>query len=199
MVAHKPHKITFRTADPKSLSDFFAVPRFKALLDSDKCHAIETPTRVPKTTTEDAFVSKTLATEGTIRAWETFYVGSDSIPAADKSIAQLYILVSLGGELDGHCGIVHGGFISVLMDEAMTLLAHFHNSPGTTCFTASLQVDYKKPVPTPNSYLCKVWLENRSSGRKLWIKATLENADYEMLAAGQTLVLETPLGSVAKI
>lgn len=43
----------------------------------------------------------------------------------------------------GWPGLVHGGILTCLLDEAMSYAAHFE---GVTCLTASMQIRFRQPV-----------------------------------------------------
>lgn len=58
-------------------------------------------------------------------------------------------------------------------------------------FTATMTVDYKKPVDTPGVIVCKSWLEGRSEGRKHWVRAVVEQ-EGKVVAEGRCLFLEVP-------
>ena len=199
MVVREPHDITFKATDSDFLVELRGIPWCNSLLQDQRLRPIQTPSRVSKSTTEDALIARTLATTDTIPAWHTFYIGAQSLYPEERSLGQLYILFSLGSGMDGHPGLVHGGLISAIMDEAMTMLASIHCDPHTSCYTAFLKVDYKRPVATPNTYLSKISIEDRSKGRKIWVKSTLEDGKGTTLAAGQSLVIEVPRTLVPKI
>ena len=48
--------------------------------------------------------------------------------------------VSLGKNLDGHTGVVHGGILALLMDDLMGVSCHVMGIP--MAFAANLNMDY---------------------------------------------------------
>ncbi len=52
--------------------------------------------------------------------------------------------------------------------------------------TASLKVDYKKPVRTPGTIPCRAWLEKRE-GKKMWESGTVEDVEGAIMAMGEAL------------
>ena len=50
----------------------------------------------------------------------------------------------LGGQYQGGGGMMHGGIIALLLDEAMGKLNRFHD---VRAVTAELSVEYLRPVP----------------------------------------------------
>jgi thioesterase superfamily protein 4 len=130
-------------------------------------------------------MSKTLSTDETVPMWQGFY----RHPSGDVP-AELRVLASLGGGMDGHLHTAHGGVAATLLDEAMGMLAGIHKQPGRSIFTAYMHVDYKKPVPTPSVILIRVSLDPKSATRKIFVKATLESGEGVVYTGGDALFLE---------
>ncbi|KAI9720295.1 MAG: hypothetical protein M1828_005758 [Chrysothrix sp. TS-e1954] len=164
---------------------------------------IRTPSREPKQDTEDTFLARTLSTPSTITRWQSFYVPRSSpgrvapsihFSEAGRPCGELHILLTLASGMNGKDGIAHGGLVSVLFDELITALANFHREELTSGYTATLKVDYKAPVTTPGSYLLRAWLDERSGGRKAWVKGDIVGVDKDdeliVLAKGEGLVLD---------
>ncbi len=88
----------------------------------------------------------------------------------------------------GYDGIVHGGILSTLLDEAMGKLAYELGYPSVT---ASLEVRFKKPAPILEPL--NVYGEIMEVKRKvIKAKAHITQGDGTMLAAGtSTLVRQT--------
>jgi hypothetical protein len=55
---------------------------------------------------------------------------------------------------------------------------------------SGMDVDYKKPLPTPSVVMIKAKLDPRSRGRKLYITATLEDGAGTILTTAEALFLE---------
>ena len=53
-----------------------------------------------------------------------------------------------------------------------------------------MHVDYKKPLPTPSVVMIKAKLDPRSGGRKLYIRATLEDGNGTEFTTTEALFLE---------
>jgi uncharacterized protein (TIGR00369 family) len=66
--------------------------------------------------------------------------------------------ICVGDRYQGYAGLVHGGIIATILDEAMMrcLLAH-----GITALTAQLQVRYKKPLPVGLKVDVRAWIRAR--------------------------------------
>ncbi|MEY3387123.1 MAG: hypothetical protein RIR53_1934 [Bacteroidota bacterium] len=81
--------------------------------------------------------------------------------------------------LQGALGTVHGGMISLLLDEAMgkTLSAAGIRAP-----TARLQVDFRRPMMIGREYEVRAWITSQQ-GRKQFVKAEVRSADDQTLIA----------------
>lgn len=86
------------------------------------------------------------------------------------------------GEIyQGWPGIVHGGIIISLIDEAMGYAAHFQ---GITCLTARLEAELKRTakVGEPLVITCRI---TRNSRKLIETKAQVSLADGTLVAQGR--------------
>ncbi|KAK9472505.1 thioesterase family protein [Dipodascopsis tothii] len=90
----------------------------------------------------------------------------------DKNYS-LVAINHLGPNLCGHPGIVHGGLLSTLLDEGLTRCA-FAALPSKVGVTASLNINYKAPVPA-DSYVVMRAHVTKAEGRKAYVKGHLES------------------------
>jgi thioesterase superfamily protein 4 len=137
-----------------------------------------------------SFMNRTLATAETIPIWQGFYRPSSNLDPDDIDYGEVRVLIVLGSGMDGHLHTAHGGVAATLLDEAMGTVAGIHKTPGRSIFTAFMHVDYKKPLPTPSVVMIKAKLDPRSRGRKLYIRATLEDGTGTIFTAAEALFLE---------
>lgn len=92
-----------------------------------------------------------------------------------------------GPEHQGYDGIVHGGIISTLLDEAM---ARYINSKGGMAVTARLEVRYLKSVPIGVPLTIRAHIV--SSRKRLYsLAATVALADGTSMAEGQATIMVT--------
>ena len=98
--------------------------------------------------------------------------------------------LSIGHRLNGHDKIVHGGIISLLIDEAMGWAAYeslqYHNvnidtqyrPSNTLLVTANLNIDFRAPFLGGSEAVLRVYLdEEMTAGRKMYFVARLESYD----------------------
>jgi acyl-coenzyme A thioesterase PaaI-like protein len=74
---------------------------------------------------------------------------------------------------EGFKGIVHGGVVSAVLDEAMSKAV---SSSGCEALTAELQVRFRRPVASGQSFLVRGWIVRRSK-RLVRTESTLTDRD----------------------
>ena len=113
---------------------------------------------------------------------------------ADESAEPVEVAVGdvqLGNKVNGHRGIVHGGIISLIFDDAMgwgyeaLLMSDPALDDGTKIVTANLNIDYRAPLTEESRAAVRVYYV-RSEGRKLYFRARLESHDGTILYAEAT-------------
>lgn len=98
-------------------------------------------------------------------------------------------VVQLGHNLNGHEGVVHGGILALLLDDAMGFA---YEALGVEkAVTASLKVDYRAPVSAGSTLVLKVHLSSRE-GRKLYFEAQITSPDGEVLYAEASSLYVVP-------
>jgi len=190
MVVSSPQGITFQAISPPTVEQLESTPWCSDLLGDSTLRPFDIQSRIPKASTEDSIIAETLASHETVRVWQAFYRPSTS---TSSTFGEFLFILSLGTGLNGHPNTLHGGVISLFLDETTSQVACFHQSPNAKSFTASLTVEFKRPVPTPGLILCRAWLESRSKGRKLWVQGTLEDGNGGVYALAQSLFIEVPI------
>jgi acyl-coenzyme A thioesterase PaaI-like protein len=83
-------------------------------------------------------------------------------------------MVQLGGKLDGHLGVVHGGILALLMDDVLGF--GFHAIGVAMAMTANLNINYMKPVPANTAIVIDAFLD-RQDGRKLYWTVVVTDAN----------------------
>jgi uncharacterized protein (TIGR00369 family) len=85
----------------------------------------------------------------------------------------------------GYDGIIHGGIISTLLDEAMAKLAY---ELGYNAITASLEIRFKKPAPLLER-LCVYGEITEAKGRIVRARAHVTKEDGTILALGTSTLM----------
>ncbi|MDB5425601.1 MAG: hypothetical protein JWQ29_3017 [Phenylobacterium sp.] len=84
-------------------------------------------------------------------------------------------------------GVAHGGWTAAVMDD---LLGHLAIGEGRRAVTATLTVDFLRPVPVERPLVATVWCESNVEGRRLH-KAELKLASTgALLARGSGVFVE---------
>jgi len=169
---------------------FQSISWARILLDDPAYLTIPTPSRIYKKSTEDAVIAETLNTKDTIKAWLTMY----KKPAVgDTLITESRTLLSLGHGVNGYPGLVHGGIMGLVIDEAMGIMlqlnAYAAKMDSTTLVvTAYLKTTFLRPAPTPSIILLTTKLREHKE-RKMYVDATIENEAGDVLATGEALFI----------
>jgi len=95
----------------------------------------------------------------------------------------------IGSRLNGHGGVVHGGIISLLFDEAMgwayECLQEEDDKDSTStvmAVTANLTVDFRAPFMENSEAMIRVY-HDETIGRKIYFSATLESNNGSVIFA----------------
>jgi len=88
-------------------------------------------------------------------------------------------------EHQGYDGIVHGGIVATLLDEAMGKVL---SGKGVMALTATLSVKFKKPVRVGERLRVCSKLRKRT-GRKVWLEACVKDSEGRTLAEGESLYI----------
>jgi len=169
---------------------------------------IPTFSRVLKPTGEDYFFSRTVNTPATIPHWVTLslkdFPSPPDSPRGTLKMGQGHteavkvpehpecvMLLRLGENgLNGHPSTIHGGMSCAILDEMLGLCVMLHHQhisgPRDSLFTASLNVTYRAPVPTPSDIMVRCWLVGRE-GRKWLARGQMVNQDGVVMTEGEGL------------
>jgi acyl-coenzyme A thioesterase PaaI-like protein len=101
--------------------------------------------------------------------------------------------VRFGREHQGPPGLVHGGLLATLLDEAMGTVPC--GMPGIR-LTAEMSVRYRQPTPIDTDLVCRARIAD-ASDRGFTVDATIVAADDEihvLVAGSATYVLSTGPG-----
>jgi thioesterase superfamily protein 4 len=185
MVLFEAHGFIWGGPTKEAKGKLQSIPWAAKLLADPNLRSFTLPSIEYKPSTEDAMVAVTLKTDKTVSLWQPLY----RAPCPEAPLGEFLFILTLGPGLNGHPNILHGGMTSLLFDEVLGHAVGYHKDHGYHTFTATLTVDYKKPVPTPQTVLFRTVLEPHSSGRKSWVTGTLEDGEGTIYANGKALFI----------
>lgn len=113
---------------------------------------------------------KIMLTSGLLRG--KGYLTVEPLLFQNKKKGELIALYHIGDKVDGHDGIVHGGFLATLMDEALTRCG-FPLLPNKYGVTATLDMNYRAPTKS-NSYVVLRAKVDKVNGRRVIVKGAIE-------------------------
>jgi len=107
---------------------------------------------------------------------------------ARRDESEAFIIVHVGRALCGHDGIVHGGLLATLLDEALARTAT-HNLPEKIGVTANLTINYRAPTRADQFIVFRIHLLE-AKGRKSRVSGTIEDLDGNILIEASGLFVQ---------
>ena len=87
----------------------------------------------------------------------------------------------MGPRYQGGGGMLHGGIIAMLMDEAMGKCCRFHNALAVT---ADMTIDYLRPIRVDQEIFVEAY-ETAQVGRNLFQMCEIRDVERKVLARGR--------------
>jgi acyl-coenzyme A thioesterase PaaI-like protein len=138
--------------------------------------------------------------------WRSSPASANSIayPEPESTRAEIRRFYTLGGDLNAHPDLVHGGVIACLLDStlgrAIFLALSDLGFEGESQFTVQLNVTYKKAVKTPSTVVARAWVTGlEGDGRKIWAKGSIEGENGVVFAEAEGMWLRPKVKKAAKI
>ena len=179
---------------PSEILSDFSAKWCQDLLHSPGLINISTTTRRPHPPADrivtNTLFSSTFKTDTTIRAWQVLQAKHAHPPNISPAIL---LLLSLGSGLDGYRATLHGGMLSVIMDQATSMCAILTAGPGAV--TAEMKLRYRKSVPLPCVVLCRTVATERQA-RKIRIRGTIEDGSGAMYCEAEVLCVTETRGKL---
>lgn len=157
-------------------------------------------TRDRARTNEDSYLSGIMNDPDTIGAWHSLYrplspEQTGSVDGRGPLAGELLSLFTLGSGVNGHVDVAHGGVTASILDVSMGSICSIFSTEGDSTYTLELNIRYKKGLKTPGVYLCRTWLQQRTTGRKAWLQAVIEDGNGEVYAESDGFWLDVPAKS----
>lgn len=104
----------------------------------------------------------------------------------DDAARRIRGVFRIAPEFQGGPGFVHGGIIATLLDEVMAKVSRFEKDYAVT---ASLNIEYRKPVPIGEELTVEGW-ETGREGRFRIREGEIRNSSGAVLARGSGRFVE---------
>jgi Uncharacterized protein, possibly involved in aromatic compounds catabolism len=105
--------------------------------------------------------------------------------------AKLHCIFVANSGLQGHLGIVHGGFLSTLLDNLCGCLS-FLVTDFNPAVTAYLNMNFKKPVYIGKEYIAVIEVD-RIEGKKIFFKGTIKDKDNTVHCTSDSLFIKVKM------
>ena len=99
--------------------------------------------------------------------------------------------VSVPERFNGYPGIVHGGIVAAILDEAAGRTLMLDGDFDNLFVTVKLDITFRRPTPTETPLTVVAWMTNRGK-RKMKVAAQLKLADGSVTAECTSVVVSLP-------
>ena len=106
----------------------------------------------------------------------------------DENLLKFYVRVLFHVETQGAPGIVHGGAIASVMDEAMGGVAFLNHLPAVT---GSLTLNYHRPLPVETTMYITTSIE-KTEGKRVYIVGKMFDGDGVLFADSKGIFVKVP-------
>lgn len=161
---------------------------------SESLREMPTPTRAMAE--NHAIFGTLMGRPGLVEEYRIFrYIPQNNPQQNDSKVPLVLAAVHLGPSLNGHDGIVHGGIISLLVDDAMGFgYEALPVDPPKMAVTANLNLNFRHPLSPDTKFIIQVFLQKRE-GRKIYLEVRVSSPDEKVLYMEGTSLYIVPRGS----
>jgi len=110
---------------------------------------------------------------------------------ADREAGEVRTELSVGEPWNGYPGVVHGGIVTALLDEAMARTALLHGGFEDLLVTGRISVTFRQPTPTGKPIAVVARLTRRSTSRAQ-AEAEVRLLDGTVTAQAEALMTRPP-------
>ncbi|KAJ7661974.1 HotDog domain-containing protein [Mycena polygramma] len=181
------------SADPTSVeslaytaaleTELQTLPEIQALRargDADEWYETRLHAHIPEETRVNKLTAGSLRGPGKLALFPLARVKKDE--------SEAIIFIHLGRGLCGHDGIVHGGLLATLLDEALARNA-ITNLPAKVGVTATLDLSYRAPTKADQFIVLKTKLLE-VNGRKATVSGRAEDLQGNLLVEAKALFIQ---------
>jgi len=106
---------------------------------------------------------------------------------ADREAGEVQTELSVGEAWNGYPGVVHGGIVTALLDEAMARTALLHGGFEDLLVTGRITVTFRQPTPTGKPLVVAARITRRS-GSRAQAEAEIRLPDGTVTAQAEALM-----------
>ncbi|KAL2267652.1 hypothetical protein VTJ83DRAFT_4929 [Remersonia thermophila] len=218
---HGPANHNQHVSDP--LAHFLTIPWAAALLTDPAVLGIEVTDRRPRPDGYARLMRSVVNGSGTVRACVSFVTmrsEGSSVASRGESgggdgggggggggrtktredpkrpFLQFHVLLDVGEDLCGYPGVMHGGAIMLMLDEAMGSAAN--RSQHVVAVTAAMKVRFSKVIKLPAVVLVRARVVKKQ-GRRITVRGSVENSKGEIHAEAESVHVIQTLQRKAKL
>ncbi|KAF4589177.1 thioesterase family protein [Ophiocordyceps camponoti-floridani] len=141
----------------------------------------------------DQFIGDTLGRNprGLRHMLGLFFPADGQLTDGTHPVHRIETFCSVGVGLSGYEDVMHGGMVCSLLDESFGIVHELNTvlgkqpPAGRNHMTASLSVDFRRPVPVPTDVWVSAWIEGVED-RKAFMRAEMKGADGVVLASARS-------------
>ncbi|KAJ7352079.1 HotDog domain-containing protein [Mycena albidolilacea] len=152
----------------------------RARADADEWYETRPYQQIPDEIRVNNFTAGSLRGPGRLPLWPLARVKKDESEAV--------VIIHIGRSLCGHDGIVHGGLLATLLDEALARNA-ITNLPEKVGVTATLSLNYRAPTRADQFVVVKTQLVD-VKGRKATVSGRVEDLQGTLLVDATALFIQ---------
>lgn len=108
----------------------------------------------------------------------------------EKAPGEIVAETTVSDEYQGYPGVVHGGIIAAMLDEA-TGRSQMRGDSQRFMYTAQLSIRYRKPVPV-GKLLHITGHAGKIDGRVCWATGEIHDSDGILLATAEAVLVDVP-------
>nr|GAT49606.1 predicted protein [Mycena chlorophos] len=178
--ASSPESIAYTAQKEQELQSLPALEAHRKREDRDDWYEVRPHAALPEELRANKLTSGALRGPGKLALLPLARVKRDESEAV--------IFMHLGRGLCGHDGIIHGGLLATLLDEALGRNA-IVNLPSKVGVTATLSIRYRAPTRADQFVVIRTALTSQS-GRKALVKGTVEALDGTVLVEADAVFVQ---------
>ncbi|KAJ6485329.1 HotDog domain-containing protein [Mycena vitilis] len=172
--------LAYTAALETELQTLPAIQALRARADADEWYETRPHAHIPEETRVNKLTAGSLRGPGKLALFPLARVKKDESEAV--------IFIHLGRGLCGHDGIVHGGLLATLLDEALARNA-ITNLPAKVGVTATLDLSYRAPTKADQFIVLKTQLL-QLNGRKATVSGRAEDLQGNLLVEAKALFIQ---------